>query len=243
MTAREAHKEQWNKLKDKPLKDKIIYIFTYYWAAILGVVCVIAFAASWISNVLSQKDVALSGYLLNGTTRSAYSGDLAQEFMEHQQIDSDVYHFRLIANNSYSPTELSEASISVLESIMAQMAAGELDFIVTDLETYPVLSAYFTDLSTVMTAEQLENWKDNLVYVEKEALERLTSSELDTFELPIYYLSDEGLSDAVPLGIRLPDSSRLFDAYVFPQGDVIFGITQSYKNTSNTFAFLEYIFE
>lgn len=243
MTAREAHKEQWEKLKDKPLTDKLKYIFTYYWAAILGVVCVIAFATSWISSALSQKDAALSGYLLNGMTVSSYNDDLTQEFMELQQIDSNEYDFKLHANNSYSSTEMSDTSIAVLESIVVQVAAGELDFIVTDLETYPILSAYFADLRTVMTEEQLEKWKDNLVYVEKDALERLTSGELDTIELPQYFLSDEGLSDPVPLGIRLPDSSRLFDAYAFPQGEVIFGITHSAKNLSNTFAFLNYIFE
>lgn len=243
MTAREAHKEQWNKLKDKPLKDKLKYIFTYYWAAILGVVCVIAFAVSWISSVLSQKDAALSGYLLNGMTNSSYSIDLTQEFMELQQIDSDVYEFWLHANTSYSSTEMSDTSIAVLESIVVQIAAGELDFIVTDLETYPVLSAYFTDLRTVMTAEQLEKWEDNLVYVEKDALEQLTSGETEIVVLPEYHLSDEGLSDPVPLGIRLPDSCRLFDAYAFPKGEVILGITHNAKNLVNTLAFLEYIFE
>ena len=243
MTAREAHKEQWNKLKDKPLKDKLKYIFTYYWAAILGVVCVIAFAVSWISGVLSQKDAALSGYLLNGMTNSSYSIDLTQEFMELQQIDSDEYEFKLQANTSYSSTEMSDTSMAVLESIVVQIAAGELDFIVTDLETYPILSAYFTDLRMVMTTEQLEKWEDNLVYVEKDALEQLTSGEMEVVVLPEYYLSDEGLSDPVPLGIRLPNSCLLFDAYAFPPGDVIFGITHNAKNLVNTLAFLEYIFK
>ena len=243
MTAREAHKEQWDKLKDKPLRDKLKYIFTYYWATIFGVVCVIVFTVSWISSALSQKDAALSGYLLNGMTNSSYTGDLTQEFMEFQQIDSNEYTFKIHANTSYSSTEFSDTSVAVLESIVVQVAAGELDFIVTDLETYPILSAYFTDLRTVMTAEQLEKWKDNLVYVEKDALERLTSGELDTVELPQYFLSNEGLSDPLPLGIRLPDSSSLFDVYSFPPGDVIFGITRNAQNLSNTFAFLNYIFE
>lgn len=243
MTAREAHKQQWDKLKDKPLKDKLKYIFTYYWAAILGVVCVIAFVTSWVGSILLQKDVALSGYLLNSITDPAYSGDLTQEFLELLQLDSNEYDFKLHANTSYSSTEISDTSVAVLESIVVQVAAGELDFIVTDLETYPILSAYFTDLRTVMTAEQLEKWKDNLVYVEKDALERLTSGELDTVELPQYFLSDEGLSDPLPLGIRLPASSCLFDAYSFPSGDVIFGITRNVQNLSNTLAFLDYIFE
>lgn len=243
MTAREAHKEQWIKLKDKPLKDKLIYIFTYYWAAILGAICVIAFAVSWISTALSQKDLALSGYLLNGFTKSTYSGSLPQEFMEHQQINSNDYEFKLTANTPFSSSEVSETAIQVLETVTVQIATGELDFVIADLDVYPVLSAYFADLNTVLTGERLENWKDCLVYVEKEALEQLTSGELYTVELPEYYLSAEGLTDPIPLGIRLPASSRLFDAYAFPNDEVIFGITHSAKNLSNALAFLDYIME
>ena len=162
--------------------------------------------------------------------------------MAHQQIDSDIYDFRLTTDTAYSHSELSDTSIAVLESIVVQAATGELDFIVADLETYPTLSAYFTDLGTVLTQEQLEKWGDNLVYVEKEALERLTSDNFEEFEIPQYYLTDEGLTNPVPLGIRLPDSCRLLDAYIFPQGNVIFGIAYNAKNTENALAFLEYIF-
>jgi hypothetical protein len=44
-----------------------------------------------------------------------------------------------------------------------------------------------------------------------------------------------------PIGIRLPESSHLFDAYDFPKGDVIFGFFANGKNTENTIAFLEFI--
>ncbi len=244
MTAREAHKEQWNKLKDKPLKDKLKYILTYYWAAILGVICVIAFAVSWISGVLLQKDAALSGYLLNGMTNSSYPGNLAQEFMEHQQIDSNVYDFKLTTDTIYSSAEFSDTSIVILESIVVQVAAGELDFVVTDLHTYPTLSAYFTDLRTILTDEQLQKYRPYFVYVEQEALTNLTSDNFETaLVLPEYYLDDTDLQDPVPLGIRLPDSSHLFDAYDFLSKDVIFGITHASTNLSNTFAFLDYILE
>lgn len=242
MTAAEARKKQWESLTDKPLKDKLKYIFIYYWAAILGCVCVIAFAVSWISSALQQKDTALSGYLLNSISQQSYEGNLAEEFMVHQGIDPEVNDVLLTANTSYSSQVTSDTGIYVLESIVVRAASGELDFIVADLETYPVLSAYFVDLRTVMTAEQLEKWKSCFVYVEQSALDKLTSGELDQVELPEYHLSDEGLENPMPIGIRLPETCRLFEAYAFPNGDVIFGITRAASNISNTLAFLEYIF-
>ena len=82
MTAREAHQAQWKALQDKPLSDKLKYIVTYYWPAILGVICVIAIAVSWIGSALSQKGAFLSGYMINGTNNPSYTGNLKQEFMD-----------------------------------------------------------------------------------------------------------------------------------------------------------------
>lgn len=241
MTAREAHQAQWRALKDKPLSDKLKYIFTYYWPGILGGVCLIVFLVSWLGNALTQKDIALSGYLLNGITNQSYTGDFKQEFLDHQQINSNKYTFKLTADVSYSSTEISDTTMVVLESIVVQTYAQELDFIVVDLENYPILSAYYMDLSSVLTQEQLTKWKDYFVYVEKAELDELTSESLEQVALPQYHDSDEELKEPIPLGIRIPESSRLFDAYKYASKDVIFGITRSVQNTENTLAFLEYI--
>ena len=241
MTAREAHQAQWQALKDKPLSNKLKYIFTYYWPGILGVICVIAFAVSWIGGILTQKDTALAGYLINGTVNPSYSGNLRADFMAHQQLDSNQYEFNLTSDVEYNPNGGTDAALYVLESIVVQAATGELDFIVTNLDTYPVFSAYYKDLKAVLSAQQLEKWQNSLVYVEKEALDYLISDEFDEFEIPKYYLSTEGLKNPIAVGVRLPSSSSLFDAYAFPPGDVIFGIVHNAKNIENTLAFLEYV--
>ena len=242
MTAREAHKAQWEKLKDKPLKDKLIHILTYYWAPILGVICVISIAVSWIGNVLFQKEVLLAGYLINATANSSYSGNLTQEFMERQQIDSNEYNVRLTANAYYSNTDISQGSIQILESIVVQIAAGDLDFIVTDLETYPFLSAYYGDLREVFTEEQLKKYRSSFVYVEKEALDYLLDSKFETtVVLPTYYLDPTDLQNPIPLGIRLPESCRMTEAYTFHKGDVILGVVHSSTNIEQLIAFLDFI--
>ena len=241
MTAREAHKEQWNKLKDQPLQEKLKYIFTYYWAAILGVICVIAFAVSWINGILTRKEIVLSGFLINGVTSQSYAGDLRTEFMTQQQLDAEKYEIRIIADLSYSPDGDFQNNLSVAETIAAQATAGEFDYLVADIESYHYFSAYYADLKTVLTPAQFEKWQDRFVYVEKEALDYLTSEDINEFEFPEYYLSDEGLKEPIPLGIRLPSSSRLLDGYAFPVGEVVFGVSFNTQNIENTLAFLEYV--
>ena len=132
MTAQEARKEQWNKLKDKPLSAKLKYIFTYYWPAIVGGICVIAFLSSWIGANLFKKDTALSGYLLNGYANQSYGGDLRQEFLEHRQLDPSDYECVFNSDIYYSRDELSDTGVHVLEAVTVQATTGNLDFIVTD---------------------------------------------------------------------------------------------------------------
>jgi hypothetical protein len=241
MTAKEAHQAQWQALKDKPLSDKLKYIFTYYWPGILGVICVLIFAASWITSALSQKEIVLSGYLVNSATNQSYTGNFRQEVMDHLQIDSNEYDLKLTSDVSYSPTEFNDTSVAILESIIVQTFAGELDFVVIDLENAPVLSAYYADLRLVLTKDQLQQWKDHLVYVEQAELEELVSGTMERVILPKYHLNDEGLKNPVPVGICLPKTSKLFDAYKYPPKDVIFSITHNAKHIENTLRFLEYI--
>lgn len=239
MTAKEARQAQWQKLKDKPLQAKLKYIFTYYWAVILGVLFAIVFVVSWLVFALTQKEAVLSGYLLNGTTQSSYQGSIAEEFLQDQQIDSENYMFDLVSDSYYL-----DAETYVFEGIVTRMGARDLDFIVTDLYTYPMFTAHLADWETILTDEQLEKYRPYFVYVEQSALDELAAGDVgDGIKLPQYYLENTGLKDPVVLGIRIPDSSRLLDAYSFPMDDVIFGIPVSNQRLSMTLAFLDYILQ
>lgn len=240
MTATEARKQQWLSLKDKPLSAKLKYIFTYYWPAIVGIMCVLVFLVSWITSALSQKELILSGYVLNSVTKEN-SPSLSQEFMDLQGFDSDRQQFKLTTDLSYSVNEVGDTSITVLESIIVQIAAKQVDFLISDAESYKMFSAYHSDLRTVLTAEQLEKWDDYFIYVEYDALDKLKNDVMNKIQLPEYFVSNEGLSDPVPVGIRLPEDCRLFDSYNMPTGDIYFSIMHNASNIPNTLAFLEFI--
>ena len=239
MTAKEARQEQWKKLKNGPLSAKLKYIFTYYWAVIALCAFVLVFISSWIISALTQKEVVLSGCLANGTTLDSYQGAMADEFLAEQQIDTQKYTFDLMAN-----VYLEDTDIYTLESIVTRILARDLDFVVADLYTYPILSAHFADLETILTEEQLEKYRPYLVYVERSALETLKEGDQGSgLTLPEYHLESDTLEDPVALGIRIPDSSRLFDAYSFPKDTILFGITTTNQHLSTTHAFLDYILQ
>lgn len=240
MTAAEARKKQWEGLKDKPLADKLKYIFTYYWPGILGGVCVLIFLVSWIGGILTQKEIVLSGHIMNGLTAQSYQGDIRQDFMAQQQLDTNKQDFQLTCNSSMlsdAPNEF----LAAMESIVTRIAVGDIDFLVGDLETYQKFSAYHADLRNVLTEAQLSKWADYLVYVEKEALDYLTSDDVDKdIILPEYFLSAEGLKNPIPIAVRLPENCRFLQAYRFPVGAVVFGIPHNVQHTDAALAFLEY---
>ena len=109
-------------------------------------------------------------------------------------------------------------------------------------KTHPVFSSYYIDLRTVLTAEQQERWSPYFVYVEKDALEAWTSGSIGAeIVYPEYYTAAENMLDPIPLGIRLPETCKLLEAYLFPKGDVILSVAASVVNTQNTLTFFEYI--
>ena len=62
-------RDQWNKLKGAPLKDKLAYIWEYYHIHIIVVVSVVAFAVSMISSIIYNS-------IPNGVQGEFYSEEL-----------------------------------------------------------------------------------------------------------------------------------------------------------------------
>lgn len=244
MTASEARRYQWQQLKGQPLSAKLKHIFTFYWPVIIACVCVIGIAVSWIGNILGQKELVLCGFFPNSALSESYQGDFGEEFLAHLNLDPEKNEFRITSNISYSKDDRSESSIYVMESMVTQVAAGELDFFVVDEESYPAFSSYYADLRTVLSAEQLDRWSANLIYAEQADLQKWSSGDLgQELVYPKYSATTDGMTDPIPMGIRLPETCRLRQAYLFPQGDVIFSVCASAQHQDNVLAFLEYILE
>ena len=237
MTAAEARKQRWESLKDKPLREKLKYIFTYYWPGILGGVCVLVFLVSWIGGILLEKETYLYGQMINAIEISDYQGDLAGDFMAHQQIDTSDYEFHMQPFSLNGTT--GTVDYQALEIFAAQIAAGQVDFLVAGKTTYSDLTIYFQDLRAVLSAEQLEKYQDKLMYVEQAALDLLNSDE-EYPPKPEYFTSTEGMTGPVPIAIRLPGDCKIMEAYGFPVGDVLFGIPHNASHAENAFAFLDY---
>lgn len=243
MTMFEVHKAQWQALKDKPLKDKLQHIVTYYGVTIVICLCVLGVAVGWIVSAVNQKEPALMGYLLNGSVKSESGSTLEQEILQRLELDEKEYTARLVSDVYFYAAQEDPEAFYVLESMAAQIGANMLDFVATDKETFPVLSAYYADLRTVFTAEQLETYADLLVYVEETELQALTEGTSEVVVFPKYHRDPGELKEPVPVGLALPADCRLLEDYKYLGDEVYFGFIVNSERWEQTIAFLELILE
>lgn len=241
MTAREAAREEWRKLKDKPLKDKLVHIGTYYWPHILVGGFLLVLAVSTIVTVVTKKDPALQGYFLSTTQREDAAVDLSQAFSEYAGIDTEKYDVTLTPS-SFAVSGSTDMGIADSQIIMSQTAAGALDILCCDVGTVLdyAYSEYFRDLREVLTPAQLEAWEDNLLYIDQTVLDTINEGMELEYTLPDP-AAPEQMENPVPVALCIPESSGLWDSFTFLSQSPAIGIIINSQHPETAVQFLEYI--
>ena len=183
------------------------------------------------------------GYLLNGSVKNESGSTLEQEILQRLELDEKEYTARLVSDVYFYAAQEDPEAFYVLESMAAQIASNLLDFVATDKETFPVLSAYYADLRTVLTAEQLETYRELLVYVEEAELQALTEGTSEVVVFPKYHRDPGELKEPVPMGLALPADCRLLEDYKYLGDEVYFGFIVNSERWEQAIAFLELILE
>lgn len=217
----EIREQREKVLKDKGLKGKLEYFVYYYkWPVIIGAI-VLFLGGSMLYDVLTQKDTALQVVYVN-----SFPNVEAQEFMADFQKTLDINEDKeetLLDTSFYinaeSPSYYDEQSI---EKLLVMCSAGTVDVCVVD-ESYFMTMAeagYFLDLSTVLSAEQMEQYKDRIVWYD--CPENMTEGE-----------------EAIALEVT--DASKIASTQSFPNTKCYYGIIVNSERIDNSLAFLDYL--
>lgn len=236
-------REQNAKMKNASPKEKLSYFKDYYLKATIFIVIGIIFFASLLHSMLSgPKDTAFAALFFNDLGDSSDT-TLADNFAEYMGIDTKEHEVYIDASMNYHetpavteelPTEQStEYSLGGssmyaydgyvdIQKSMALIASKELDIIVGDEEafSYYAKAECFADITTMLTDEQLEKFKDAM----------------------FYYTSPE-TGKTIPVGIYVTGAAKLEEFYYY-YGDVepILGFIVNSQNPDNALAFLDYIY-
>jgi len=242
MTSKEAMIYQLRNLKGKPLKQKLEHIITYFGLPILAVVAILGIAVSYIVNLATTKDSALTVTCINAYTKYDQAEAYMQEFARQANIDLDQYTVRFSTNTVISDDDLM-ASYESVQALLAQIAAQSIDVMVSDPQT---LSRYmyqeaFVNLTQVLNPEQQAQYAQYFLYMDSAILKELEKFPERIIEFPDP-AKPELMAEPVAVALLLPETGPLQQlCYPHTPDKVAVGILANSPNSSNALAFLDYI--
>jgi len=213
-------KEQNAKLKNAPLKDKLLYFKDYYLLTTIVVIVVCAFAASLAYTMLTApRDTAFGAFFYNDNGDSSNT-ELIDRFVAYMGIDTSKQNAYIDSSMSYSAEVTDFDSYAGLEKAMASITASDVDVIVGDTDTidYFAKCDCLGNITAILPEDLLETYKDRLYYAEA------------------------GSGERIPVGIDVSDSPKLNEYYYDADRKTVFSYIINSDKLENVIAFLRYIY-
>lgn len=207
--------------KELSSKAKIGYVWDYYKWHIIITITVVSFIIYMIYHYATYRDPLLSVIMINTNDTYNASMDGFDEFQEAYGYDSKEYPISLTSNFYFPEDENSEAaalSYTDHQTLATMVAAGSGDIFFGTGEVYLSYAEQgaLLDLSTILSPELLEKYKDNLLYA-----------------------TDEGEADPYPCAIELTDNTWLAKYNYYDT--CYFGIFYQTKNPDASLEFAEFL--
>lgn len=125
------------KLRELSWKKRLEYLFVYYKGWFAGFLILLLFLGYAVDVVVQgQKEIALQGFFTNDTHNAFPTGEIAEELSSRLSLDRNqriIFDDDLYIDLEGEATQYTAASNG---KIIAYMAVGELDFVVTSGEVY-----------------------------------------------------------------------------------------------------------
>ncbi len=240
MTSREATIYYLKQLKGQPFKEQISYILTNFWIPIVAVLAVIAVLFSLIVHWTTHKPTALTLCCINAISEDQDTADYLQQFAKAHGINTDKYTLR---TERFYFGHGADTDYQYFETFIIMQMAGDLDVAVAEDATVITYAyeGWFSDLTSILTQEQLVSLQPYFLYVDLSLLE--TKDEL-TEEAPVYPdpTKPEEMVQPIPVAIQLqPDWVFTSACYPHTYEKNAIALFANSKNRDNAEAFLQYI--
>ena len=249
MAVMDEFKEEREALKHGTPKEKFTYFMDYYkWHVIIAVTVVIA-AIFTIRGILNRKETALSICLLN--TIELDASGYNEEFAKTIGLDTDKYELFFDAETWIDLDALDETTFANSQKMMARLAAGELDVMITDTDSitnYSYQDDFFT-MEDLLTPEQYQKYQPYFYYIDRKTYEEwheyISDPDNLLYDADSYDFPDprkpEEMASPVAVGIFLDDCPSLRECYHFKSDDVVFSVFANSSHTETALQYLEYL--
>ena len=214
-------KEQQQKLKGKPFKEKWAYFWEYYKIQTIVVIAVLAFAGNLIYTFATRKDTVMEAAFVNCYMNTEVDSDtMIADFEQYADIDtsSDCAAINRDMNVDYENAD--QYSYANMQKIIAMISGKTLDALITD-DTYMdhnLEAGLFCDLHQYFTDEELAQYGDQVIYKD---------------------LPDDNTDGEIPIGISVSRSKYLLTA----RANAWFTIPANCQRPEKAKNFLEFMLE
>lgn len=252
MALMDEFKKEREAIKNGTWQQKLSYFWEYYkWYAIIPTVLVICIT-SYIYHIVTDPEDILSGVFLNayGEDMKTSSDELLNGFYVQEDIDTSEYNINLNTSLNYLPNDDGGTSnYETIQVLMAWIAGDALDFIVGDEASVTELAykGYFTDLTEVLSKEQIEKYEPYFLYMDDAVMEQLSASfdlEGNAEPIAIPDCSDpDSMERPIPIMIDMSQCEKLDDFYESSSDTLAFAVTTNEARIGTTADFMEYLFK
>lgn len=263
----EIKEQQKKAFATMSLKEKFAYFWDYYKIHTIVVICVIAFAISFVQQMRANKPYAFYAVLMNafsGLDSNDTNVIWENEFLEYAGIDPETYRVCIDTSLTQSADGGSQYEMANRQKMAAMMHTGDIHAIIADTETFESYAHMetFYDLSEVLTEDEFALYQDLFYYTDASAFDEEdgdTLTEMEAIQKAYYakvidHSDPSTMEKPIPVGIRIPTSgNKLADAGYYrylQEGDYSFqgypmetvaGIPLSAEDPSLALQFLSFL--
>ena len=244
MTSSEAARKNLRELKDKPLKDKIEHILSYYGFSIFVIAVFLAVGIGYLVHIITLKEEVLNVSCIGPVSIQSGTEDFTKAFAEYAGIDLDQYEVDIstgLSSAGNTPT----GSYESVEVITAMTASQGIDILAAEIQFMlpHMYQNLFSDLRNILSKDQFEEYKDCFLYVDMEVVRQIKAMTMPE-NRPEYPnpTKPENMTEPVPVAIRLSESVSFVKQYFLKnEGHTAIAFAVNAKNLDNALAFLEFI--
>ncbi len=244
MKMSEYTRSEWKKMKDQPLKARMLYFWEYYkWPTIIVTLVVVALAYT-VTLWITEKEEVLSGILINSSV-PLEDPEFLQAFCDETDINTKKQEIVLVTGLSLSSEEPSMGYMTY-QRIHAGIAARDTDFLIADGDSLRQCgydsSHMLMDLREFLSQEQLMALEERLYYIDGSLLEKTYSGEGNTVTYPLPS-APEKMENPIPVGIDIHHCTEFLDSYYSTKQPLYFAVVVNAPHSDRTLQFLEFIME
>ena len=259
-TLREDTKAEWDKMKDRPFKEKLSYFWEYYKvhtiAAVIGVIFVVALIRSFVTS----KDYALYIAIIDSYDPS---GEATQNWPEELAdtigFDRDDYEVFIDSSFSFGADGTSaRADYVAAQKLTALLTSRSMDIMIADMTVFEQYAQNdcFVDLRTIYSEEELSAMEGLIYYTDAATFADYQSAEANVYEKQLLYDIDHHdpstMKDPVPVGFFAAEGTKVGDSGIYDhladteafqghENEAAFGILQNTERYDNALTGISYL--